>query len=396
MTNAPVRFLYTNIGRGHPFYLDGIADALADREPARLSVERTDVMAASGLLARRGWQVIRYLYRYGSSPGPAASLYRRLRRDTDYNRGGLAQGILARSLRARFAQDSAPLLVAHAILVAMLAGKPNLLYQHGELVTPGEAVARGADRVFVPTESAARPFLDGGYHREQVIVTGLCIEPALEHQAARSFEARLARLASGTMPVGAFFSSGAEPREHTRRLALAAASVTRAGGRAIVFARAGGRLHREVKAQAQSEDVPWTVVSAAEPESPEPFPLTVALYDSRREETALTSNLFAQFDYFAGPSHERTNWALGLGLPVFVVGPPIGPFSPLNRELLLKSGVAHPLDSDAAAAILGSLLHRLVATRELIAMARSGWEKHDTNGFAVIADFLERRYGTIP
>jgi hypothetical protein len=359
-------------------------------------VERTDVMEASGLFARRGWQLIRYLYRHGSSPGLTASLYRRLRRDTDYNRGGLAQGILGRSLRERLARDPAPLLVAHPSLVAMLAGKPNLLYQHGELVTPGEAVVRGADVVFVPTESAARPFLDGGYHREQVIVTGLCIEPALLRQAARSFEARLARLESGTMPVGAFFSSGAEPREHTRRLALAAASLVRAGGRAIVFARAGGRLQREVEAQARSRDIPWAVVSGAEPESPGPVPLTVALYGSRREETALTSDLFPQFDYFAGPSHERTNWALGLGLPMFAMGPAIGPFSPLNRELLLKSGVAHPLDSDASAADLGSLLQRLVDTQELSAMARSGWEKHDTNGFAVIADFLERRYGTIP
>jgi hypothetical protein len=278
----------------------------------------------------------------------------------------------------------------------MLAGKPNLLYQHGELVTPGEAVVCGASTVFVPTEAAAQPFLTGGYDRGQVIVTGLCIEPGLVTQAARAFESRFARLQAGTMPAGAFFSSGAEPRKHVQRLADAAISVAQAGGQAIVVARAGGRLQRRVETCAREQNLPCTRVSAIHPEWSEDAPLTLALYGSRREEDALTRRLFDRFDYFVAPPHERTNWALGLGLPMFVVGPTIGPFSPLNRELLLTSKVAHPLDSDAEAASLGTLMQRLIASGDLAAMASAGWGTYVTGGFATIADFIERRYGTIP
>ena len=41
MSEATIRFLYTNIGRGHPFYLDGIVDALKARESTGLRVEQT-------------------------------------------------------------------------------------------------------------------------------------------------------------------------------------------------------------------------------------------------------------------------------------------------------------------------------------------------------------------
>lgn len=90
-----VHLVYTNIGRGHPFYLDGIRQLLP---PERLGTVR-DVFdcchGVSGLL----WRTARWLYASGSSCGGNRSLYSRVRARTDYTRAGPALTLMGAPLR---------------------------------------------------------------------------------------------------------------------------------------------------------------------------------------------------------------------------------------------------------------------------------------------------------
>ena len=102
--------------------------------------------------------------------------------------------------------------------------------------------------------------------------------------------------------------------------------------------------------------------------------------------------IFPFFDFFVAPSHERTNWALGLGLPLFIVGPCIGPFAPLNQAKLLDVGVAKVIDSSEQAVRFGDDLTDLMRSGQLAAMANAGWGKQSIDGFAKIAEFLSNQY----
>ncbi|RKX25395.1 MAG: hypothetical protein DRP45_05970, partial [Candidatus Zixiibacteriota bacterium] len=190
-----ITFLYTNIGRGHPFYLDGIAEALS-RSDSHITRVEANVFEISTGLSGFAWRLVRWLYQRGSSNGLAGALYSRFRRNVDFNKRGPLLGLVGRSLLKWASEQSVPVIVAHPLLVAILRGKADLIYQHGERVCPSSAAIGGADMVLVPTQEAAGPFLEAGYASNQVQITGLCIEPALTGQAEPAFQARVTRLAN--------------------------------------------------------------------------------------------------------------------------------------------------------------------------------------------------------
>ena len=394
---ARVTLLYTNIGRGHPFYLDGITEALIRSQAISLVRRELDVFELSRGAARLGWRAARWLYRRGSSGGATGVLYRLIRRGNNYNRETPALRLLGRDIRAALREDPSPVILAHPTLVGILRHQPHLIYQHGELVTPDEAVVRGAATVLVPTPEAAEPFRRvGGYAAEQVVVTGLCIEPALIRLAADAYGGRVARYAAAGEPmVGAYFSSGAEPTAHVTRLIAAACSAVLEGGRVILFAQSGGRFARRAARAFARRSIPFATLDSSDLIPTDLPRALIVCHASRREENILTARLFPLFDYFVGPSHERTNWSLGLGLPMFVVGPDIGPFAPLNRRLLLQAGTAAALETPMDAHLLGPRLARLRSRGDLTAMAQAGWGQREINGFARIAAFLVSKYGTI-
>jgi hypothetical protein len=363
-----INFLYTGIGRGHPHYLDGIVECLPTERVGTV----TDVFRQTSGPARAAWGLARSVYQGGGRSPSLSALYNRLRASGDYNRGGLMQGVMGRPLRRTYDDDPLPLVVAHPILAAILKEKQNLFYQHGELAAPRESWVKGRHRTIVPTAGTADTFIAAGIASESLFVSGLCIEPALVEQAELAFDSRLDRL-SGPGPLcGAFFSSGAEPREHVESLAIAATNVVATGGRALVFARRGGALAARL-AETLGEEPRATLCS----------------YAGRQGLNELTQTSFKDFDYFVAPSHERTHWALGLGLPTFVVGPSIGSFSPLNHEILLAHGVARVVHDRGAAASLGVVLETLRRSGELRAMAEAGWGRFDTCGFSNIAEMLQ-------
>jgi len=364
---ARVDFLYTNVGRGHPHYLDGIIECL----PPECVGTVADVFAETSGLARAAWSLARSAYQWGGRYPALSAAYNRLRARADYNRGGLLQGLMGSPLRRRYVADPEPLVVAHPVLAAILKGKRNLFYQHGELAAPRESWVVGRHRTIVPTAATADAFIAAGIDVESLFVSGLCIEPALVEQADAAFNARLDRLAGSGPLCGAFFSSGAEPRRHVGSLAAAAGSAVAAGGRALVFARRAGALMKRLAR-----------TRGAGPG------LTLCLYDGRRELNRLTEGHFAEFDYLVAPAHERTHWALGLGLPLFVVGPSLGNFAPLNRQILLAAKVAVTMDGPHPAASFGATLGRLHETGELRGMSEAAWGRYDTRGFQNIAEML--------
>ncbi len=368
-----IKFLYTNIGRGHPFYLDGIVERL--KQDSRLKYECHDVFEISKDPALLAWRMARWFYQIGSTDSIIGRWYNSIRDKSDYNKYGLTMRIMGQDLRKLFLSDDTPLVVDHPVLVGILRGKKNLIYQHGEIAVPPQAVVRGADYVFVPLESSAVPFIRSGYNQNQLIVTGLCIEPELVNQFESSFETRLKRINGNGSLTGAFFSSGAEPKSHVRKLQEAVESIVCSEYKAIVFAAKGGKVYNGLKRLVKEF----------------PSNLSLCTYESRAELDSQTDEHFNKFDYFVAPSHERTSWALGLGLPMFILEPPIGPFAPLNREVLHNAGVAISLDSRTVSEFCWALPYYRTSGR-LAEMAESGWKRHPINGFQVISDFLINKY----
>lgn len=300
----------------------------------------------------------------------------------------MSLNILGRPLVEMFGPGSDPLIVSHPMLVGILANRPNLLYQHGELVAPDESLVRGASTVFVPTHEVADRFLSVGYSRGQIFVTGLCIEPPLTRSAADMYPARMNRLQSSGELCGLFVSSGAEPSDHVNTLVASALSALKSGGKTVILARIGGKLEHRMTSALNSEGILSAIIDSSAPIPAELPPATIVNFTTRREENNLTECLFRHFDYFVSPSHERVNWAVGLGLPMFVLTPPIGPFAPLNLELVKSTGVAKILPDEISPDYFGPTLERLCRSGELSAMAERGWRKYPIDGFQRIADYL--------
>jgi hypothetical protein len=373
-----INFLYTNIGRGHPFYLDGVVETLKRSE--RLKYKAQDVFEISKDPALSAWRMARWLYKIGATDSVIGKWYNSLRDKTDHNQSSFAMRVMGADLRKVFLDDETPLLVDHPVLVGMLKGKKNLLYQHGEIAVPRQSLVIGADAVFVPTKKSAGPFIEYGYDSKQVIVTGLCIEPKLAEQSDVTYENRTKRIREGVQLTGAFYSSGAEPNAHLEKLIEAAISSAKSGGRALVFAQKKGKLCSRLSRV-------LSLHGAA---------IEMFVFETRKELDRITAEHFEKFDYLVSPSHERTNWSLGLGLPMFILEPAIGPFAPLNRASLIESGTAMSISSIDAAAGFGVLLNDLRSSGKLVEMANLGWKKLAISGFQTIADFLINKYAPNP
>lgn len=384
-SQTAIEFLYTNIGRGHPHYLDGIVESLSKERVGRV----TDVFAVSAGIERAAWKMVRAVYRVGGRGGLFSKVYSRARAASDYNRSGFPLGVLGRGLTRTFLDDACPLVVAHPLLVALLRNRPNLFYQHGEVVAPLESLVRGDHRIIVPFEETADSFVRAGFRKEQICLSGLCIEPALVSQAECALSERIARL-SGLAPLtGAFFSSGAEPLVHVNSIVNAAVSAVACGGRGLVFARHSGTLHKHARRRfdASGYDLAKATNNLSEHEI-ESARALLCLYDDRRQLNDLTARFFPLFDYFVAPSHERTNWALGLGLPMFVVDPPLGSYAPLNRQILVKHGVARIICDEEDALHFGEDVGLRQKSGELQEMAEASWQQYAIDGFAKIAELL--------
>ena len=386
MGRARVDVLYVNIGRGHPFYLDGIVQQL-DRERLGRVADVFGVCRGPGGWL---WHVARGLYRWGSSCGGGRPLYSRLRAGMDYAQARRLVRALGRSLETAWRSSPQLLLISHPLLVAALGGRPEVVYQHGELAVPREALVPGLHHVLVPDAAAAEVFVRAGHAPDRVQVTGLCVEASLATAAPDAFARRCARLDSAQPLTGAYFSSGAEPRLHVATLAAAACDAVARGGAAVLFAQRGGRYHAAAMRAFRRANLPLPCPRTGAGFQLQAGAATLALFTTRTELESHTAMAFPQLDYVLAPAHERSHWALGLGLPLFIVEPSIGSFAPLNQARLLAEGVAEALPPGAGAGF-GPRLEALRQSGGLTRMAQAGWGRYDIQGFANAARWLEAR-----
>ena len=391
-SQTKLTFLYVNIGRGHPFYLDGIIEALIRRGGIGLVRQQQDVFEFARGLSALAWRTTRWLYRTAPSHPVIGRLYHALRHNNNYNDNGITLSLLGRDIRRQFAGMTEPLIVSHPTLVGILKGRPGLIYQHGELAAPFESLAKGAELVFVPTSEQADRFLRAGYSQEQVAVTGLCIELALVKQAADCYQSRLSRLNSSASLTGLYFSSGAEPKPHVEAIVQAAISANERGHRAVIFAPRGGRMAQSALKNCSQAGLLVNRIDSSSVDIPSSFNILLVEHCSRREETALSARLFPLGDFLVSPAHERTNWAIGLGLPMYVLAPCFGPFAPLNRQILLDHNVAVDLASESMVRTFGEYVDAMRMSGQLTEMAEHGWGRYPFNGFENIAALLESRF----
>ncbi len=368
---APLAALCSEIGRGHPSYLDSVLTALSAQVPRR-AVARS----CTGL-SRLAWGAVRSAYRFGGLGGPATWLYNRLR-PGDRRPAAWQLSLLGSSLAREFAGYEGIVLVDHPLLAHILAGTCRVAYVHGEIAAPGSTAVPGAWRTFVPLESTARRLVAGGVKPEAVCSTGLIIEPELVAVAEAACAARVERLSRPAAALTvAFFTSGAYPRPHVQRIVSAAASAAQAGHRAVIFwgsgwvraARAQSYFRRFSLTEEQVRPV-WS--------------------RDRRSETERTARLFPEVDVMVAAAHERTNWAVGLGLPMFVLLPHIGPFAGENFAFASGQGVCLPLKSLDDARDFGTRLSDLRGSGRLAEMARAGWGRHAITGAESAARELAR------
>jgi len=379
---AQIAFVCTEIGRGHPHYLDGLADQLSRKYPD-IMCYKTDVFAASGGLPRLAWGLVRNLYIWGSKGGIISSLYGSLRRvgQSRQSFSGLL-GILGRDVEKRLTRFSGHVVVSHPLLAAILSARFRVIYQHGELVVPAEAIVSGCQGILVPLPETAERFIKGGIPASQIMVTGLCVESALLPTASADYSRRIDRLQADMRLTVALFSSGACPPPHLKKIVLMTVALVAGGHRPIIFTGhsenlAGWFSKKLRQAGVKHDDSP---TSGA--------PAIVVRSESRDHENRRVAYLSNEIDLFAAPAHERTNWALGLGIPQLILAPHVGSYAPLNAYLALSRNVAIEVTSELDARGICTTLDSLRRGGELARMAARGFGRISLEGFAAGADHI--------
>ncbi len=375
---ASVVFLSTEIGRGHPSYLDGLAETVRVDFP-HIPFCNCDVFSLSRGISLAAWNTVRRMYRIGGKGGAISSAYGRMRRGTGTRQGrGLLLAILGRDLQRHLAHFSGIVVAAHPIVARILSARHDTIYQHGEMAAPPESLVSGCRKILVPLEETADRFFRAGFSRDNILVTGQCIETALVPLAQRAFRERIARLASDQPLTVALFSSGAYPRDHMAILRRAAISLVEAGHTAHLFVGHSRRILSDFTRffdEARRADAADRAAFDR---------LHIIPTRDRAEENRRLADLFPRLDLFVAPAHERTNWAVGLGLPQIILTPHIGSYAPLNARFASERHVAAEIGDVPAA----ELVHSLRRDGLLAAMAGNGFGKTAIDGFARAVDYI--------
>jgi hypothetical protein len=385
--------LYSDIGRGHPSYLDSLLYLLKDEHPSL--VVRTVFDESKGLFLL-SWKFVSWLYGISGKGGLQTRFYNFIRRRSQKgSHDSLATKLLGRDLKKAYAGFEGICLVDHPLIARSLAGVCRVWYVHGEIAAPAECAIKGVEKILVPLEETKEKLVAQGAEAEAVVTCGLMIEPQLVQDAKVVFKKRLERIKSNQPLMVGFFTSGAYPKEHMEKIMLGAESIIRAKYKAIVFCGTNPHKFDWVKNRAKGWGV--KIVEDREAESPESddFDLMLVSRKTRQEDTQRAVELIPQLDAFAAASHERTNWAVGLGLPMFVLFPLIGTFASQNFEFAQKQGVVYPVESIGKAENLGQLLTELRQGGRLPQMAEDGFGTLTIDGMDAAVSCLTREIDLI-
>jgi hypothetical protein len=376
--NPRIVALYTDIGRGHPSYLDSFLSLLEEKYPNLIS---TTVFQQSVGLSLLGWKFTSRLYSISGKGGIQTSLYNLIRKRSQKSSGNsLAAKILGRDLKRSFKDFKGICLVEHPIVAKALSDVCRVWYVHGEIAAPAECAVNGVERILVPLEETKGRLVAQGADKDSVTVCGLMIEPGLVEGAEEAYLRRLEGIKSDQPLTVGFFTSGAYPKEHMEKIIFGVRSILEEKMKAIVFCGTNPRRFEWIKNQLK--DVDAKIVEDTKERTPEDeqFDLKLVTRPTRQEDTQRAVELIPHLDAFVAASHERTNYAVGLGLPMFVLFPLIGTFAQQNFEFARKQGTAYPVESLGKAKNLGKLLGELRRDGQILQMAQSGFGVLDING----------------
>ena len=373
MNQKQILCLSTEIGRGHPSYLDNVFELLKKRYPGQKLKFKT-VFELSRGVSFASWKMVERFYLVGSRGGIITNFYNWFRhKQGEVAEDSFALKILGRDLKGRMKDFKGICLVEHPLVAKILARVCTTWYVHGEIAAPKECAIKGTEKTFVPTEETKNRLISCGSDPHSLVVTGLLIEPGLKEIAEKSFLQRKERIKSGESLTIGFFTSGAYPKEHMKKIIAGTKSVVEQNMRALIFAGTNPRIFQKIKNEISRwkvklvEDKKDTLVTE------KGWNIMLVSRVSRQMETLRTVELFPLLDVFVAASHERTNWACGLGLPIFVLFPLIGTFAQQNFEFARKQGVAYPLESLTNAKSLGKTILKLRESGKLLRMAENGF-----------------------
>jgi hypothetical protein len=335
------------------------------------------------------WRFLLWLYRISGKGGLATPFYNLIRRRSgDNSPDSLTIKILGRDLKRAYKNFPGICLIDHPIIAKVLANVCRVWYVHGEIAAPEECAIPGVEKILVPLEETKQKLAACGAGKEAIEVCGLMIEPGLVDSAEISYRRRLERINSGLPLTIGLFTSGAYPKEHMEKIILGARSVIEAKMKVVIFCGTNPHKFRwmineftnlrvkiiEDKEETFNRDIDYD--------------LWLVFRKTRQEDTQRAVELVPLLDVFAAASHERTNWSVGLGLPMFVLFPLIGTFASQNFEFAQRQKVVYPLDTKEKAKNLGEILSGFRQNSQLLEMARNGFGVHKIIGVENVVSVL--------
>ena len=298
---------------------------------------------------------------------------------------------MGRDLKRAYKNFPGICLVDHPIVARSLAGVCRVWYVHGEIAAPAECAVRGVERILVPLNQTKEKLIAHGAEKEAVVVCGLMIEPPLVDGAEKAYQERLKRISKSDLPLTVgLFTSGAYPKEHMEKIMLGAKSVIEKKMKAIIFCGTNPHKFEWVKNKVRSWGAKIIEDKKETSHENEEFHLKLVTRKTRQKDTQRAVQLIPYLDVFVAASHERTNWAVGLGLPMFALFPLIGTFASQNFDFAKRQKVVYPLDSAHKAKNLGEILSNLRQSGQLPQMAQNGFGVHSTTGVeTAVAHFIK-------
>jgi hypothetical protein len=363
--------LYSDIGRGHPSYLDSLVYLLKDKYPNLLC---RSVFQESEGLSLLSWKFVRWMYAISGKGGLHTRFYNFIR--TRSQKGGEDSSmtrILGRDLKRAYEDFPGICLVDHPILAKSLADVCRVWYVHGEIAAPAECAVRGVEKTLVPLQETKDRLVAQGAEEDAVFVCGLMIEPPLVAGAEEAFQTRLKRIDSDQPLTIGFFTSGAYPKEHMEKIMAGARSVIENKMRAIIFCGTNRDKFEWIRSRLGDLKGKITEDTRGSSSPDGEFDLMLVARRTRQEDTQRACELIPILDAFVAASHERTNYAVGLGLPMFALFPLIGTFASQNFEFAQRQKVLNSVKSMQEARNLGGLLAELRRNGQLRQMAQNGF-----------------------
>jgi hypothetical protein len=380
--------IYTDIGRGHPNYLDSVLRYLRQHHPESAKrIEKTSVFDISKGLSLQAWKIVRMLYRIGSRGGPVSEAYSKLRSNGSAQSGhSILLSILGKDIITHLSQRNETCVVEHPIVARIIGDRWPVFYVHGEIAAPRESAVQSVSKVYVPLASTAEKMIAAGVRAESVVTTGLMLEPELCPDLNRIVEARLARLRQSErfpLTIG-FFISGAYPHRHVELMVAGALSCRRHNCRVRMFWGADTKKAMKLRDRFQQAGVTVTLDDGTG--DPRNGDLVIVSVPSREAETIKSTQYIPQLDLFCAAPHERVNWAVGVGLPMIAIVPPIGSFAPENLRFVMESGCGIALSTGTDFANLGELVSMMRKDGRLHRMCIAGRSTCDVNGTQAVAE----------